>query len=110
MRLQSDTLMRSGLTLLALLVLLLPGTALAIPLVSVDTDSSTAGVQSSSDFEVGDIFEVDIFVEDVSDLNGFQITLSYDASVLDGFSVTGGGFLPDPVFVLDSSVGSLTVS
>jgi hypothetical protein len=103
--------LRSGHTLLALLVVLvLPATALAIPLVSVDTDPSTGGVQSSLDFEVGDSFEVDILIEDVDDLNGFQFTLEYDANVVTALDVTGGGFLPEPNLVLDATLGLVTVS
>ena len=47
----------------------------ALPIVSVDTDPITPGIQSSFTVGLGDIFSVDIFISDVeagTPLNGFE--------------------------------------
>jgi hypothetical protein len=103
--------MRRIQTLFVLLVGLgLPGAALAVPVVSIDTDPGAVGAQPASTVELGSTLEVDILIDDVTDLNGFQLTLAYDPLVLTALDVTDGGFLPDPVFVLDQTVGAMTVS
>lgn len=93
-----------------LLCVALPTTALAVPLVSVDTDPGAGATQAATDVALGASFDVDILIEDVADLNGFQFTLAYDPSVLMAVDVMDGGFLTQPVIVFDQTLGSLSVS
>jgi len=88
--------------LILLTALVLSGAATAAPIVSVDADPDAAGTQPSASVLLGSTFEVDIFVEDVASLNGYQLTLAYDDAVLTALDVESGGFLPTPVFEFES--------
>jgi hypothetical protein len=94
------------------IALALPATALAVPLVSVDADPATPGVQASAEVVLGATFEVDILVADVGpeELFGFQLTLLYDPAVLGALAVVDGGVLPAPLFELDQTLGVGRVS
>ncbi len=98
--------------LLALLTtLVLPASAGALPLVAVDADPLTAGVQPSASVSQGASFDVDLFVDlGAEPLNGFQFTLEFDPTVLAALDVVDGGFLLDPVFEVEKQVGALSVS
>jgi hypothetical protein len=84
----------------------------ASPIVSVDTDPGKPGIQSSSDLFDLASFTVDIVISDVdagSPLNGFEFDLDFDPALLTAVSVTDGGFLLDPVFVIQSNLGFMSV-
>lgn len=86
--------------------------ALAAPIVAVDTDPGAPGIQSSSDLTGLASFSVDIVIKDVdaaNPLNGFEFDLDFDPAVLTAVSVLDGGFLLDPKFVAQNSVGSMSV-
>ena len=83
--------------------------ALALPVVSVDMDPGTAGIQSSLDITLGNPFSVDIVVTDVVNLQGFELDVVFDASVLTATGATVGDFLSAPVFTVQNSVGVMTV-
>ena len=74
-------------------------TGVAAPIVSVDMDPTTAGVQSSVTVQQGEIFSVDIFisgVEATSPLNTFNLTLSGYRALVTALSASLGPFLPSP--------------
>lgn len=97
----------SRLRLFPAALLFTASTVLASPVVSVDVDPSTAGIQSVLDVQNGDSFFVDIVisgVESLSPLNAFQFNLGFDPAVLTAVSITDGGFLLEPVFPVAESI------
>jgi len=88
-------------------VLIAPN-AVAIPIVFVDTDPATPGIQSALNILLGNPFTVDVVITGVEasqPLNGFQFDLVFNPFVLGATGVVSGGFLPVPsfVFVLNSA-------
>jgi len=74
-------------------VMLWGTTAWALPIVSVDTDPGTAGIQSSLSVDAGTSFTVDIVVSGLTDtLTAFDFDVDFDSAVLTATSVTDGGF------------------
>lgn len=89
--------------LAAALAVISPGLAKAVPIVSVDTDPSTAGVQTSLEVNPGDMFSVDIVISGVeasSTLNAFELDLGFDPAILMATGVVDGGFLLAPSIVV----------
>ena len=92
----------------------------AVPLVSVDVDPATPGVQTTTSVTNGGSLTVDIViggVEDAAPLNGFEFDLLFNPSLLAATGVVEGGFLLDPVFVapppgtqIDNSAGSVEMA
>ena len=96
-----------------LVFLLLPLSAEAGPIVSVDMDPSTPGVQSTLTVTDGTSFTVDAFilgVEAAALLNAFEFDLSFDSSLLNATSVFGGGFLVAPASTVESDLLSPDVN
>ncbi len=93
---------------IALLFLLVGGTtASALPIISVDMDPTTAGIQSSLIVTPTTTFDVDVIITGVdatSPLNGFEFDLDFDSAVLSATSVVDGGFLLAPAIVLQNDV------
>ena len=72
---------------------------IAAPIVSVDMDPTTAGVQSSLTVQQGDTFSIDIFISGVEPtlpLNGFQLMLTDGSALATAESRTLGSFIPAP--------------
>ncbi|MDJ0785389.1 MAG: hypothetical protein QNK05_01195 [Myxococcota bacterium] len=89
----------SFLCALAAFFLLGASVASAVPLVSVDLDPATAGVQSSRDIGVGETVDVAITISGVepgAPLNAFELDLLFDPSVAGATLAAGGGFLVPP--------------
>lgn len=86
--------------------LILPLSAHAVPILSVDTDPGTAGVQSSLSVEAGTSFNVDVFISGVTPLglNAFDFNLLFDPSKLAATSIVDGGFMAPPFLELVNSV------
>lgn len=90
--------------LLCVLCSLLAVPASAMPILSVDADPNTAGIQAARSVEVGDSFSVDIWVsgllppqvppQPLNGLGGFDFTLLFDPSLVAATGVASGGFLP----------------
>ena len=77
--------------------------SVAAPIVSVDMDPTTAGIQSSLTVQQGSSFSVDIFisgVEPTASLNGFQLMLTDSLGLATAQSRTLGDFLPAPPLAL----------
>jgi hypothetical protein len=77
---------------------LLPSRATAAPILCIAEPGSTACPTSplSKVVSVGDTFDLDIFIENVTDLNGFLVDrISFDPSVLNVQTVTEGTFFSD---------------
>ena len=88
----------------------LSGRVWAQPLVAVDSLPDVEGVQGDAEVFEGAIFGVDVVVEDVANLNGFQFTLVFDPSVVDPLDLADGGFLLDPLVEVDRTLGAVSVS
>jgi len=82
-------------------MLLAAASAFAVPVISVDADPTSSGIQSVVDVQVGTSFSVDIVisgVEPTPPVQGFQFNLGFDPVVLTAVSAVDGGFLTAPVF------------
>ena len=82
------------------------------PIVSVDADPGTAGIQATTVVAPGSSFSIDIvieYVDPVAPLNAFELDLFFDPSVLSATSAVDGGFLLDPTFVVQNSIGVMSV-
>lgn len=91
------------------LLVLAAAPAAATPLVAIDVDLDTAGIQSTRDVVLGERFEVGVSIRDVEatdPLIGYEFELLFDGSVLTGLDAAPGGFLPPPSLVLDKEIGS----
>ena len=102
-------LLRTYLTLCTLALAI--GTAHAVPLVSVDLDPGTPGVQSTASVINGGSFTVDIVIEGVeaaAPLNAFEFDLLFDNTLLAATSVAEGGFLLEPKIVLETLIDNTT--
>jgi hypothetical protein len=85
----------------------LSGRAVAAPLLAIDLDPATAGVQSNATIGVGSSLSLEIVisgVESVEPLNAFQLELAHDETVAMVLSATLGSFLLSPEVLLDSVV------
>lgn len=86
--------------------------ASAIPVVSVDADPATSGIQAFAAVPGGVAFDIDVVVTGVeasAPLNAFEFDLMFNSLILDALSVADGGFLLDPVFILQEEVGMVSV-
>jgi len=98
---------------LIVLALCLASSAHSIPIVSVDMDPSTAGIQNQRTVTAGDTFDVDIVIADVippDPLTGFEVELRFDGALLRALSAATGDFLPTPTFELENTISASTVS
>ena len=71
----------------------------AAPIVFVDTDPGTAGIQSSIIIAPNTTFSVDIVVQGVEasqPLQAFEFDLGFDSALMTALSVVEGGFLLGP--------------
>jgi len=87
----------------ALVLLALAPAAIALPTVSVSSPMFV---------DAGTSFSVDIMISDVDPtepLNGFELDVIFDGSVLTATSVVDGGFLLSPTFVVQNSIGAVSV-
>lgn len=101
---------RLGATL-ALLMALAPDAG-AVPLLSIDADPATPGIQSSHTVAVGALVGVDLVVsglEAVSPLQAFELDLAFDASLLTALSATPGDFLLPVLFVGRNEIGPASI-
>jgi len=78
-------------------------------MVSVDVAPDRPGVQSTLTVPPGASVAVDLVASGLTEeapLNGFELDLLFDASVLEVLGVEEGGFLAPPVFTLQEVLGS----
>jgi hypothetical protein len=91
------------LAILAVLTLLLGVSSVAMAAPAPDPSSPAAGTQlylnvPASNPRVGETFQVQVTVQDVTGLAGYDVELTYDQARLNAVSVSGiGGFLNPPV-------------
>ena len=97
----------TGLALLTVLVLVLGSTVLASGL-AAPAALTFAVSPSSQSAPVGSTFTVDVRITDAVDLQGFQFTLSYDATKVEFQSASVGGFLTSTGRTFGGSVGPAT--
>ncbi len=106
--------MRKAMIRLGFLALALaPLSARSAPLLAIDVDPATPGVQSSIDLAPGAVFGVDILISGVdaaSSVNGFEFDLDFASSVLSATSVTDGGFLLAPLFAFETNLAAPDVN
>jgi hypothetical protein len=104
---------RTGACVVAVLgAFLAASAAVALPIVAVDLDPSTPGIQDSLSVQPFDSFVADIVVvgvEEGSPLNGFEFDLDFEPAGGSPQSVVNGGFLLDPVMIVQQVLGSIRV-
>ena len=91
-------------------VLALP--TFATPIVSVDANPGAPGIQASQTVGAASVFSVDIAVtgiEPTEPLNAFEFDLLFDPTIVEALTVVDGGFLLDPVLIVEETVGTLSV-
>lgn len=84
--------------------------AFGAPLIAIDVDPDTPGIQTDLIVSVGQAFSADVVITgvDVADsLNAFELALGFDPSVLQATSAIDGDFLLDPVFNLEAQLDNL---
>ena len=100
-------------SLLASLLLLVWATpSLGLPVVVVDMDPSTPGIQDTLAAALGITVAVDVVVLGVeagAPLNAFEFDLDFSSAILTPVSVVGGGFLLDPTVVAQLVLGAVSV-
>jgi len=91
----------------------LAGAAGGTPIVAIDANPALPGIQSTVDVPLsGGSFEVDVTISGLgasAPLNAFEFDLGFDAAVLSAEDVVDGGFLPAPVFVIEMTLGVVSV-
>ncbi len=88
--------------------MLLASGASAAPIVEIDLDPTTPGVQSSLDVELGTFADIDVvisMVEPGAPLNGFELDVLYDPTIVSGTAATSGSFLLAPNFEIQAIAG-----
>lgn len=85
-----------------LALLLCASSAGADPMIALDLDPVTMGIQSTISVTPGAQFTIDVVITDVdaaNPLNGFTFDLAYNPAILMADAVVAGGFLLPTVFV-----------
>lgn len=73
--------------------------SLAVPILSVDVDPLTPGIQSSGSIALGVSATIDVVITDVTDLHDFELDLDFAPAILGATMVVGGPFLPTPLTI-----------
>lgn len=97
----------------ALSISLLSVPAQALPIVSVDVDPGTPGIQSTRNVAPLSSFSVDIVVEGIeplTPLNGFVFTLDFNSAAVGATGVADGGFLLPPAFSPQNDINPNSVT
>jgi len=99
--------------LIFVLLLWFSGVAIAAPIVSIDADPLTPGIQSSftttTGTTLGDSFTVDVVVtgvESSAPLNAFEFDIDFDFTLMSPTGNTRGSFLPSTIanpFVVEAN-------
>jgi hypothetical protein len=78
-----------------LLSVLYVSTLTAAPIVALDLDPSTTGIQTSLSTNIGDVFTIDVVVNLAANelLRGFEIDVDFDNALFNPKDVVDGGFL-----------------
>lgn len=79
------------------------GGAFASPILFVDLEPSVAGIQDMLSLPVGASFTADVVIENVDDLQAFELDLDFGTN-LSAIGVLGGDFLVAPVLNVESDV------
>lgn len=98
---------------IAAFIFLTSSSALALPIVSVDVDPLTPGIQSAFQAIIGNPLTVDVVISGVDasePLNAFEFDLDFDPAILTPLSVVAGGFLLAPVFVVENNIAAPDVN
>jgi len=83
-------------TILGMAILFNAASVTALPIVSVDTDPFTTGVQSAVETGLGNPLTIDVVVSGIDPLlplNAFEFELHLDTTILSPTDVVSGGFL-----------------
>jgi hypothetical protein len=97
------------------LVILAGMDAGALPILAIDVDPVTPGIQTSASISLSDSLAINIVVQDVdaeAPLHAFELALIFQASVIAGESVEIGPFLASPTILIEDSIspGSAAVA
>jgi len=108
-RVSEDTALRStsrsrlGLAWLAGAALAWPAVGSALPILAIDLDPATPGIQTTAQIGVGQQLSFDVVISGVdagAPLNAFQLQLPFDTTRLSGVSVAVGPFLVPPTLAI----------
>ena len=69
---------------------------MAAPIVALDLDPSSPGIQTTLSTNEGDIFTIDIVVDNLAVnelLRGFELDVDFDNTLFNPIDVVDGGFL-----------------
>jgi hypothetical protein len=78
-------------------------------IISVDTVPG-GPVDAMATVDQGDSFDLDIVIEDVMDLAGFQFDLGFDGAVLTATAITSGGVFDPFTFNVAETIGANSIS
>jgi len=90
-----------------------PERARSAPILAVDVDPGSAGIQSTRTVAPGALVPVDIViagVESDASLNGFELDVDFVSSVLSATSVVDGGFLLPVRFAVELNLAAPDVN
>ena len=96
--------------LIPLALLLLAATPSQAVTVSVDAIPGLPGIENSVDVTSGSSFEIDVLIQDVTDLAGFQFDLTFDPAILAATAITSGDIFGMDGFLITSTIGAGTLS
>jgi hypothetical protein len=102
---------RLGLACLVGAALAWPGAASALPILAIDLDPATPGIQTTAQIGVGEQLSFDVVIVNVdagAPLNAFQLEVRFDAARLSGVSVVVGPFLAPPTLPIEQGFGTGT--
>ena len=78
----------------------------AIPMLAVDVDPGTPGVQSFAQISLGGTLQIDLVIQDVeaaAPLNAFELDVVFDPTGLAGVGVSLGTFLTAPTLAIEET-------
>ena len=91
----------------------LTSAARAIPVLSIDLDPTTAGIQDVLLVSPGGTFDIDIVISDVEAdeaIQGFELDLTFSDAAIRALAITPGSFLSAPTVDLSPPLASSPVS
>lgn len=97
---------KRGVVFISPLVLLVSAPVAALPIVALDLDPGTPGIQSTRTVAVASSFDVVVTITGVeaTGLQAFEIDVGFNPLVLAAGSVGAGGFLPPPLTTVEEDL------
>jgi hypothetical protein len=102
----------SARTLAGLCAVFLPSVATALPLVALDLDPATEGIQTFGQVSVGEPIPFEVVIQGVEaeePLNAFSLEIGFNSSIVAGAFISLGSFLVTPTHVIEESASADTL-